>query len=375
MKKSSLAPYIIFTLFVAMFVGFNVFAYKSINSLGMFISEYGLLVIITTFFVIVDIYMIFYLLVTEYFPQKLDTMCLFSIDSGDGIFVDKKGKKYIYSPKSKYLISDNVGKYFEVRKNVCTITSIENISSNYFEITKVKDKFWLNFYSVVGNFEEIFLLPIVYVILIPFILAIFLSGFPYNLVMFIFIIPVLFVALYDIFFKLKRRVMIKKILEETNPLERARRYNSINDSEEFKEMFLISNISMEIFKNAISLIVSLGITGFMIFVLINVEGIFSILLIPFTIAVGTTFVVSLINFILGLPTKKSEEENKLRIAKAEKLKYLIGKVYMYAFLAYWFGILIIGSKVAIENGETTVLFATIPFWITGIAVLINTIRS
>ena len=140
-------------------------------------------------------------------------------------------------------------------------------------------------------------------------------------------------------------------------------------------MFLISNISMEIFKNAISLIVSLGITGFMIFVLINVEGIFSILLIPFTIAVGTTFVVSLINFILGLPTKKSEEENKLRIAKAEKLKYLIGKVYMYAFLAYWFGILIIGSKVAIENGETTVLFATIPFWITGIAVLINTIRS
>ena len=49
-KRSSLIPYLIFTLFIALFVGFNVFAYKEMNSLIGFISEFGMLVIFTAFF-------------------------------------------------------------------------------------------------------------------------------------------------------------------------------------------------------------------------------------------------------------------------------------------------------------------------------------
>ena len=51
-KKSSLVPYLIFTLFIALFVGFNVIAYKSMGDNVSFISEYGMLVLFTAFFVL-----------------------------------------------------------------------------------------------------------------------------------------------------------------------------------------------------------------------------------------------------------------------------------------------------------------------------------
>ena len=94
-KRSSLIPYLIFTLFIALFVGFNIYAYKMMDNTVGFINEFGMLVIFTAFFVFVYLYVLANLIVTEYLPQKNDVVCLFSIDGRTAIFIDRKGKKYI----------------------------------------------------------------------------------------------------------------------------------------------------------------------------------------------------------------------------------------------------------------------------------------
>ena len=60
---------------------------------------------------------------------------------------------------------------------------------------------------------------------------------------------------------------------------------------------------------------------------------------------------------------------------AEKIKKIAGKIYIFAFLSFWFGILLVGTMIALRDGEMSILVATIPFWIAGIAVLIKTLRN
>ena len=374
-KKSSLIPYFIFTLFIALFVGFNVFTYKEMNSLIGFVSEFGMLVIFTAFFVFVYIYILISLIVTEYLPQQKDVLYLFTMDGKTPVFVDKKGKKYIYDGKHIDAVRKNIGKCFNVEKNIFTVTKIENITSNAFEVTNIKEKYWFNFYCYLGAFEDIFLLPIVYVAATPFILSAILTPFPANLVIFAMTIPLLFIILYDFAYKQKRKKLVKKILEETDPIKRADRYNRVNKSQELQKLWSFSNLTMNMMRSFVTLVVVIGLTLFLGFILIKVQGVGKIAFLPFFIAILSFLVQAIVDFKMTIPTYDTEEEIRRKALLVEKIKKIAGKIYIFAFLSFWFGILLVGTMIALKDGEMSILVATIPFWIAGIAVLIKTLRN
>ena len=374
-KKSSLIPYLIFTLFIALFVGFNVFTYKEMNSLIGFISEFGMLVIFTAFFVFVYIYILINLIVTEYLPQQKDVLYLFTMDGKTPVFVDKKGKKYIYDGKHIDAVRENIGKCFNVEKNIFTVTKIESITSNAFEVTNIKEKYWFNFYCYLGAFEDIFLLPIVYVAATPFILSAILTPFPANLVIFAMTIPLLFIILYDFAYKQKRKKIVKKILEETDPIKRADRYNRVNKSQELQKIWSFSNLTMNMMRSFVTLVVGIGLTLFWGFILIKVQGVGKIAFLPFFIAILSFLVQAIVDFKMDIPSYDTEEKIRRKALLAEKIKKIVGKIYIFAFLSFWFGILLVGTMIALKDGEMSILVATIPFWIAGIAVLIKTLRN
>lgn len=374
-KKSSLVPYLIFTLFIALFVGFNVIAYKSMGDNVSFISEYGMLVLFTAFFVLVYLYILVQLIVTEYLPQKKDVVCLFSIDSGDAIFIDRKGKKYIYSQNHKEVIRENIGRFFDVENNIFTITKIENVSSNQFEITNIKENYWFNFYCYLGDFEDIFLLPIFYFAITPFVLTTILTPFPANLFTGVIIIPIIYIILYDLSYKLKRKKIIKRILEIHNPLDRANEYNKINESPELKKMWSFSNLTMNMIRSLTTLVAILVLTFIILFALIKMQGIGKLAVLPFFIAILTFLVQAIVDFKMAIPSYDTEEEIQRKYLLADKIKKIAGKIYIFAFLSFWFGILLVGTMIALRDGEMSILVATLPFWIAGIGVLIKTIRS
>ena len=375
-KRSSLIPYLIFTLFIALFVGFNIYAYKTMDSTVGFINEFGMLVIFTAFFVFVYLYVLANLIVTEYLPQKNDVVCLFSIDGRTAIFIDRKGKKYIYEFKHADIVKENIGKYFEVEKNIFSITKINNLTtSNMFEITDIKEKYWFNFYCYLGSFEEIFLLPIVYVAVTPFVLSAILTPFPVNLIILAMTIPLIFIILYDLAYKIKRKRYIKKILEEKDPIKRSASFNNINELQEFQKMWSFSILSMDVMTKLVTLVVTLGLTIFFIILCINTNGIVRLIMLPFALVIFGLFIRSLVDFIVALPSTKTEEELERKYILADKISYIVNKVCSFSFLAYWFGILVIGSITAIKDGELSILVSTIPFWIVGIAMLIKEIRS
>lgn len=374
-KKSSLIPYLIFTLFIALFVGFNIYAYKMMDSTVGFISEFGMLVIFTAFFVFVYIYVLISLIVTEYLPQQKDVLYLFTMDGKTPVFVDKKGKKYIYDGKHIDAVRKNIGKCFNVEKNIFTVTKIENITSNAFEVTNIKEKYWFNFYCYLGAFEDIFLLPIVYVAATPFILSAILTPFPANLVIFAITIPLLFIILYDFAYKQKRKKLVKKILEETDPIKRADRYNRVNKSQELQKLWSFSNLTMNMMRSFVTLVVVIGLTLFLGFILIKVQGVGKIAFLPFFIAILSFLVQAIVDFKMTIPTYDTEEEIRRKALLAEKIKKIAGKIYIFAFLSFWFGILLVGTMIALKDGEMSILVATIPFWIAGIAVLIKTLRN
>lgn len=374
-KRSSLIPYLIFTLFIALFVGFNIYAYKMMDSAVGFISEFGMLVIFTAFFVFVYIYILISLIVTEYLPQQKDVLYLFTMDGKTPVFVDKKGKKYIYDGKHIDAVRKNIGKCFNVEKNIFTVTKIENITSNAFEVTNIKEKYWFNFYCYLGAFEDIFLLPIVYVAATPFILSAILTPFPANLVIFAMTIPLLFIILYDFAYKQKRKKLVKKILEETDPIKRADRYNRVNKSQELQKLWSFSNLTMNMMRSFVTLVVVIGLTLFLGFILIKVQGVGKIAFLPFFIAILSFLVQAIVDFKMTIPTYDTEEEIRRKALLAEKIKKIAGKIYIFAFLSFWFGILLVGTMIALKDGEMSILAATIPFWIAGIAVLIKTLRN
>ena len=79
---------------------------------------------------------------------------------------------------------------------------------------------WLNFYSPIGNFENLFLLPIVYVILIPGILSFIMSKGEQKIFGIIFSIVPIYIIMYDLIYKIKLKKSSNNEVDDTNlPLE------------------------------------------------------------------------------------------------------------------------------------------------------------
>lgn len=108
-------------------------------------------------------------------PKK-DIVYLKEVDNTDVFpiltFIDKKGKTILKEIQTDMFENTTIpvyeqNKYYEVYKTKNIIQTIVGISNKEFPPVKEKKSFWLNWYSPIGNFENIFLLPIVYVIFLP----------------------------------------------------------------------------------------------------------------------------------------------------------------------------------------------------------------
>ena len=137
----------------------------------------GMLIIFSLFFIFVGVYCWVLFFKNVILKPKIKGLYLKEKNSSMYTFLDKKGKVFYYYDEfrnKEYL----EGRYYDVLKTSDAIREIMQPSMESFEIPKEKISYWLNFYSPFGNFENIFLLPIVYVIFLPGLLSmIFAKGF------------------------------------------------------------------------------------------------------------------------------------------------------------------------------------------------------
>ena len=139
------------------------FNIKNYDELYMCFSDYGLAIIFGMFFVGVSIYCWILFFRNVVLKPKKVTLYLLGVEDSKIKFIDKKGKVFLFYNFNTNII--DVGKYYYVLKTHNSIKEILNESYETFKVVKEKKSYWLNFYSPIGNFEDMLLLPILYIIL------------------------------------------------------------------------------------------------------------------------------------------------------------------------------------------------------------------
>lgn len=173
-----------------------------ITSISMFVEwfwQFGMVLIFAGFFIGVGIYCWWLYICNVLIKPKERILFLKSIEDEMCTFVDKRGKVFYFS-------NDNytVNTYYAVLKTKDHIHSIVGPAMDNFEIKKERPSYWLNFYSPIGNFENIFLLPIVYVIALPGICMLFYPGLIEKIIGTLMSLPCVLIILYDLKEKIRR---------------------------------------------------------------------------------------------------------------------------------------------------------------------------
>lgn len=291
------------------------------------IAQNGFMIIFGGFFICTSIYCWILCFKSIFSKPKKVIMYLVKNSNDDKTyFINEKGKKF------NYIFNDNTieeGNYYYVLKKdeiVCKI--LEKTNANW--VPKERKSYWLNIYTPVGNYEDL-LLPIVYVILLPGLLSIFMSkGYQIIYGLLYCLVPS-YMIVYDLIYKIK--------LKKSN-------YKEIDDTNFVK--------SYEILINTVMIISSIAICIFFLSIFLNLkENSLKIIFIPF-ICCG------LCNF--GYSLAKAFNNNKA-------IKVFL-KGYIIIFLTYWFGFLLYFFIKNVILGKDYMLGVfTIPFWIAGFVVL------
>jgi hypothetical protein len=187
----------LFGIFI-MFIS-GVFAVSSFEELYDCIYYSGFEIIIGLFFIFVCVYCYITYIVNIIFKPWNDVVYLYK-GKDYNFFIDKRGRKIKYGDNTDLIEN----KYYQVLRTRDCIYYIYNETHGDWT-PKFKKSFWLTWYSPVGLWEDIFLLPIVYVIFIPGFLSILMSeGFNkiYGIIWCVF--PGYLIG-YDIYFKLKNK--------------------------------------------------------------------------------------------------------------------------------------------------------------------------
>lgn len=182
------------------------------NFYNYFYKE-GLIFIFALFFIGVGVYC-WYLFITNFFiTPNNEIMFLKDIDEAyyneDGeisiilTFINNKGKVYFKTVNAKQ--EYKINSFYEVVKTNSIIKEIIRESNENFKIVKEKKSYWLNWYSPIGNFENIFLLPILYVMFLPGFFSFILSDGFAKIYGFIFGIIPLSLIIYDLIYKINHR--------------------------------------------------------------------------------------------------------------------------------------------------------------------------
>ena len=195
-NRYDLGGIIVVTILGLVGIGIIIGSYLIRQNLYDMIYHDGLVIIFGGFFVGVAVYCYYLCFFNVILKPKEATVYLKNSDSHFYEFIDSKGKVYYFDKDKEY----KEGQFYDVLKTKDNIKEIKEISPKTFTIKSEKKSYWLNFYSPFGSFENIMLLPIVYVIALPGILSvimsngfdkiygILLSGFPIYLIVYDFMI-------------------------------------------------------------------------------------------------------------------------------------------------------------------------------------------
>ena len=178
--------------------GTGLFTVTSLETFAEWFMQFGMALIFCGFFIGVGLYcwVLYFRNVvakpkerTLYLKEKEDNICT---------FVDKKGNIF-YFEDNNYII----GHYYLVLKTRDHIHKIKGESMDNFEI-KTRISYWLNFYTPMGDFENLFLLPILYIIMLPFIFMISSPDIVIRIIGSIMFAPCALILLYDLKEKIRR---------------------------------------------------------------------------------------------------------------------------------------------------------------------------
>lgn len=303
------------------FTGF--FDIYNFNMFYQYIYVHGIEAVIAMFFLGLGIYCWYIFLIN--INHKNDVLYLFNIENDICCFTNEKGKKFKY-PNNGYLIDH----FYDVERTHDLILSIYGISERVISITPPKVSYWLNFYSPMMNFEDILLLPIVYIILfIGFFSFLMSKGFDriYGL---IFMVVPLFLLIYDLVYKIKKRK--KEIANEISMIK----------------AFLS-------FKNIILALGLVFILGSFINIFMKCNGFISKLVFSPFLLCGIFSVSAGFGSIVG----------------NDKLMKISEKMYIIVFLLFWFGIVSYCTFVSLRDGMHDIAAITILFWLFGFIAVYN----
>lgn len=254
---------------------------------------------------------------------KREILFLYEKEGNAAFFLNSNGKSFTLDFCTK-----QSNKYYEVIKTKDYILEVLEESNEKFKtIPKEKKSYWLNFYSPVGNFERIFLLPIIYVIF----LFGFLNVLGHNIFGIIYCVITGALIIYDLIYKIKLA-------------------NSPNGHVDTISLDKLFNIMYKIVLTIIAFVICF------IFV-----SIFNML------ATHTDKLIFLPFLLCGLCAVG------LLIGKAfnnVKLQTILNKCYTIIFLIFWFGFITFWAVgIVKQEGSLLYLLFTIPFYLAGLLIV------
>ena len=176
---------------------FNITNYQEFYD---YVCKFGMVLIFGGFFIIIGLYCYYSFFKNVIIKPKQKVVYLKSIDNNSVCtFLDEKGKAYYY-PNNEYTEDT----YYEVLKSKDSILEVYNKTAPLFPIPKEKESYWLNFYSPMGDFENIMLLPIVYVILLPGLLSAIISKGAEKIYGLLFMAYPAYIIIYDLKKKIQK---------------------------------------------------------------------------------------------------------------------------------------------------------------------------
>lgn len=163
------------------------------------ISESGFLIIVGLILVIFSLYCWLIYFRNMVLNPKEEILYFYKNNENEFVFLNKKGKKFIYENNN---MKEN---YYVVLKTYDYIYEVLGECKEPFKkwIPKEKKSYWLNFYSRLIKINDFFLLPFVYIILLIGLLSFIMSEGIYKIPGLIISVYQLYIIGYDLIYKIK----------------------------------------------------------------------------------------------------------------------------------------------------------------------------
>lgn len=333
-----ISTFFIFGIISLYFTGF--FDIKSYNDFNNYILEYWEFVIIAILFIGISIYIYVSSFMNYLIKPKKKILFLLSKDENNVcLFVDKKGREFYFNDNN-YL----VGYYYDVLKTHGRIDSVLRTSGETFEIIKKEKSYWLNLYSPIGNFEDIFLLPILYIILVSGIMII-LTDNGYKITgIFMFYLSI-FIIIYDLIYKIKLRKSNNDKIDDSNM--KVSYHN-------FENIYYSLKIIYNVLTRGLAIIMMIVVFGIIIWLFMHSADDTTRL---------TMFIFCILVFFAGVT-------NIFYILKLYSVSKIFEKIFVIIFLLFGYGALFIYIIREIKEGNGLItIMPTIPFLLGGIIIM------